>query len=313
MRGVGDAAGGARRGRASATRSRGSRSRRRCRHTGGWRCTARRSRRSRRTGRARTRPASRITPRPPTTPRRCCSTPPPPASGRRCSGPIARRPRSSPAHCATRADLPRARRAELLERRSYECYLTERHRRAPSTLAGSRSPSTARPAIACARATRTGGSSRLVWFRGENATAEDEARRAVELLEPLPPGRELAMAYSNLSQLRMLASDQPAASAWGERAIALAERLGETEIVVHALNNVGAAELEQGMEAGRRQARAQPRAGAGSRPRGARRPGLHEPRRGLRRGGRGTSAATATSMPGSRTAPSTTSTRGSCT
>jgi DNA-binding CsgD family transcriptional regulator len=59
------------------------------------------------------------------------------------------------------------------------------------------------------------------------------------------------MAYSNMAQLRMLASDQPAASAWGERAIELAERLGETEIVVHALNNVGAAELEQGMAGGR--------------------------------------------------------------
>ena len=58
------------------------------------------------------------------------------------------------------------------------------------------------------------------------------------------------MAYSNMAQLRMLASDQPGASEWGGRAIELAERLGETEIVVHALNNVGAAELERGMPGG---------------------------------------------------------------
>ena len=54
------------------------------------------------------------------------------------------------------------------------------------------------------------------------------------------------MAYSNLSQLRMLADDLAGAREWGERAIALAERLGETEILVHALNNVGSAELRHG-------------------------------------------------------------------
>ena len=48
------------------------------------------------------------------------------------------------------------------------------------------------------------------------------------------------MAYSNMAQLRMLASDVAGARAWGGRAIELAERLGATEILVHALNNVGA-------------------------------------------------------------------------
>ncbi len=38
----------------------------------------------------------------------------------------------------------------------------------------------------------------------------------------------------------MTASQAPPAVAWGTKAIALAEGLGETEIVVHALNNVGA-------------------------------------------------------------------------
>jgi DNA-binding CsgD family transcriptional regulator len=147
------------------------------------------------------------------------------------------------------AHLPRERRAELLERRSYECYLT-------NDIAGA--IEARRLALdehsAAGDRLRQGDAhrwlSRLVWFRGDNTTAEDEARRAVDLLEPLAPGRELAWAYSNMAQLRMLASDQPGATAWGERAIELAERLGETEIVVHALNNVGAAELEQGMAEG---------------------------------------------------------------
>jgi DNA-binding CsgD family transcriptional regulator len=148
------------------------------------------------------------------------------------------------------ADLAPERRAELLERRSYECYLTNdvvhavdarrralhEHRAAGDSL-------------------REGDAhrwlSRLAWFSGDNATAEDEARLAVELLERLAPGRELAMAYSNTAQLRMLASDQPGASTWGARAIELAERLGETEILVHALNNVGTAELQVGMAGAR--------------------------------------------------------------
>jgi DNA-binding CsgD family transcriptional regulator/tetratricopeptide (TPR) repeat protein len=142
------------------------------------------------------------------------------------------------------------RRAELLERRSYECYLTD-------DIAGA--IDARRRALHEHRAagdSRGEGDahrwlSRLTWFSGDNATAEREAHLAVELLEPLAPGRELAMAYSNMAQLRMLANDQPAATRWGERAIELGERLGETEIVVHALNNVGAAEVHRGLERGR--------------------------------------------------------------
>ncbi|MGZ8633585.1 MAG: LuxR C-terminal-related transcriptional regulator, partial [Solirubrobacteraceae bacterium] len=142
------------------------------------------------------------------------------------------------------------RRAPLLERRSYECYLIndfvgaiEARRRAleEQRAAGDR---------------RGEGDShrwlsRLTWFFGDNAGAEEQARLAVELLERLAPGRELAMAHSNMAQLRMLAYDQPAATSWGERAIELAERLGETEIVVHALNNVGGAEVHRGLDGGR--------------------------------------------------------------
>ncbi len=64
---------------------------------------------------------------------------------------------------------------------------------------------------------------------------------ALDVLEPLGPGPELAMAYSNLAQLRMLDHDLEGTLQWGNRAIALAEELGETETLVHALANIGAA------------------------------------------------------------------------
>ncbi len=141
-------------------------------------------------------------------------------------------------------ELSLERRADLLERYAYECYLTNRI---------SDSIAARRAALDEHRARgdrlREGEGhrwlSRLAWFNGDNAAAGAEARLAIELLEPLPPGPELAMAYSNLSQLRMLTSDDDGAIAWGSRAIELAERLGETEILVHALNNVGSAEARK--------------------------------------------------------------------
>jgi DNA-binding CsgD family transcriptional regulator/tetratricopeptide (TPR) repeat protein len=141
------------------------------------------------------------------------------------------------------------RRAALLDRRSYECYLTDR---IPEAIEARRQ---------ALEEYRTAGDrlgegdshrwlSRLSWFEGDNAGAEREAAEAVALLEELPPGRELAMAYSNVAQLRMLSSDVPGAVEWGERAIELAERLGETEILAHALNNVGTAEISIGAPGG---------------------------------------------------------------
>lgn len=139
------------------------------------------------------------------------------------------------------AMLSPERRAFLWERRSYECYLIQRIDEAIEAR---------REALALHHASgdrlREGDShrwlSRLAWFTGDRATAVLEARRAVALLETEPRGRELAMAYSNQAQLCMLAEDVAGAIERGSRAIALAERLGETEILVHALNNVGTAE-----------------------------------------------------------------------
>lgn len=93
--------------------------------------------------------------------------------------------------------------------------------------------------------------SRLHWYRGEAQRANDYADQAVRELEGLPPGPELAMAYSARSQLHMLHDRIDEAVEWGLRAIALAEQTGETETRVHALNNVGTALLLSGRPGGR--------------------------------------------------------------
>jgi DNA-binding CsgD family transcriptional regulator len=145
--------------------------------------------------------------------------------------------------------LPGADRAQLLERRSYECYLTN---------AVDEAIAARREALDehrdCGDRLREGDSrrwlSRLAWFAGDNATAHEEGRLAVELLEALPPGPELAMAYSNMAQLGMLANDLFSTRRWGDQAAALAASLGQTEILVHSLNNVGTAELFNGLQDG---------------------------------------------------------------
>jgi DNA-binding CsgD family transcriptional regulator/tetratricopeptide (TPR) repeat protein len=93
--------------------------------------------------------------------------------------------------------------------------------------------------------------SRLHWYRGEAEQAERFANEAVRELETLPPGPELAMAYSARSQLHMLHDRADEAIEWGMRAIALAEELGEAETRVHALNNVGTALLFANRPGGR--------------------------------------------------------------
>jgi DNA-binding CsgD family transcriptional regulator len=154
--------------------------------------------------------------------------------------------REAAAHYATAlrhaASLPDAERADLNERLAYECYLTDQ---IPEAIKARET------ALALWRAAadrlKEGDNarwlSRLSWFNGSKAHAEGYASAAVEILSALPPGRELAMAYSNRAQLGMLEDNVEAALGWGRKAIDLATALGDQEILSHALNNVGTARM----------------------------------------------------------------------
>jgi len=146
--------------------------------------------------------------------------------------------------------LPAAVRAELLESHSVECYLSGLSAEAVTAR---------RAAVALREAAgdrdRVGAGlrwlSRLHWWDGNRREAEAAAARAVAVLEELPPGHELAMAYSNQSQLDMLAQRTAAARRWARRAIDLAERLGDRQTLSHALTNIGSARLHDGDRGGR--------------------------------------------------------------
>jgi DNA-binding CsgD family transcriptional regulator len=141
-------------------------------------------------------------------------------------------------------------RAGLLERRSYECFLTDQIEEA---LAARREALEIWTGLGDKR--RQGDNlrwmSRFTWTLGRNKEAEIYSSEAVKILEGLGTGPELAMAYSNRAQLHMLADETPEAVLWGSRAIELAEKIGATEILVHALNNVGSAQMLADDEQGR--------------------------------------------------------------
>jgi len=92
--------------------------------------------------------------------------------------------------------------------------------------------------------------SRLLVSIGRTEEAVDAAADAIAVLEQLPPGRELARAYSNCSHVAMLRGNEEDTMTWGARAIDLAMRSGDTEALVNALNNVGVVEAERGIADG---------------------------------------------------------------
>ncbi|HEY5117619.1 MAG TPA: AAA family ATPase [Nakamurella sp.] len=141
--------------------------------------------------------------------------------------------------------LPLADRAGLLERLSYECSLTSR---AAEALEARQS------AVALRKAAGDAGRlgvdqrwlSRLSWLVGRNADADRYAEAAVATLEPLGAGADLAMAYSNMSNLRVLGGSTEEALVWGRRAVDAARAAGDRGVEAHALNNVGTALLRRG-------------------------------------------------------------------
>jgi DNA-binding CsgD family transcriptional regulator len=154
--------------------------------------------------------------------------------------------------------LPPAERAELLERRSWACYLTDQNDEAIEAIEqaldyrrqlGDR----------LAEGDSLRRLSNILWCPGRVAESERTARDAVALLETLVPGRELALAYGALGGSCLGEGKSGEAMHWAGRALELAERLGETEIAVQALVTIGTCafstegerKLEQSLELAR--------------------------------------------------------------
>jgi DNA-binding CsgD family transcriptional regulator/tetratricopeptide (TPR) repeat protein len=144
-------------------------------------------------------------------------------------------------------------RGELLDRRAYACYLIGEFDAAIEA---------EKEAIECFRRgenrRREGDAlrslSRLLRYVGRSEDAMRVGREAIAILESQTPGRELALAYANLSHLHQHLEDGDEAIAWANRAI----ELGDVEAEAYALTNIasaktlaggsGTAELERALE-----------------------------------------------------------------
>jgi len=134
--------------------------------------------------------------------------------------------------------LSMAERAELFERRSRECYLTDQSDEAIEAI---------ERAIDCRRTLgdllRVGDDlrwlSEVLWCPGRCVESERAAWEAVALLENLEPGPELANAYLKLAATYQAAARSDEAIEWASRALELGERLGDFGVAIFARSIIG--------------------------------------------------------------------------
>jgi ATP/maltotriose-dependent transcriptional regulator MalT len=167
-----------------------------------------------------------------------------PAAAQQASSHWAHREAASLYRLALRfADLlPAAEHARMLEMYARECNLTERQQEGIASL---------RKALNLwvdLGDTRKQGETLaflaiILRNHGNNQEAEQANREAIDLLEPLPPGREQALAYRVQAILHLANRDIDEALDWGKRAIDLAEQFEAVNIQATAHVAIGAALL----------------------------------------------------------------------
>jgi DNA-binding CsgD family transcriptional regulator len=146
--------------------------------------------------------------------------------------------------------LPPTDRAELVEAHAWECYLIADM---PAAVASRRQ------AVELRREAndplKQGENLALLAMAFIDAGAREKAGQAsqagIELLEALPPGRELALAYRTQALLHHFNHDYAATIALAERAIALAEQARDARILAMAYNTLGLAMMYVDFERGR--------------------------------------------------------------
>jgi len=112
-------------------------------------------------------------------------------------------------------------RAEILERRSHECYLTDKSDEAIAAI---------EQALKCYRELgdkrREGDAlrwlSEVLWCPGRTKESEAATAAAISLLEPLPPGPELSKAYAKMAMTCAAAARDEEAVVWAKRALEIA-------------------------------------------------------------------------------------------
>lgn len=137
------------------------------------------------------------------------------------------------------ARIPPAALAAILEGRAVECTLIQAH----DDAAAAREQALALHRAAGDRRAQGWNLTRLATLRITTPQALDYAHEALALLEPLPPGRELAWACADMAAVLTVRARAAEALQWGQRALALAGQLDDPDALAQALNICGSVEL----------------------------------------------------------------------
>jgi DNA-binding NarL/FixJ family response regulator len=142
-------------------------------------------------------------------------------------------------------------RARLLECHARECLLVDD---ADTALASQRRSLVAWRRLGDVRAEGDciSGLSLMLWQAGDGDASVAAAEDAVALLQAVtPPGNELARACAGLAQRRLVTGrSEVIARDAAQRALDLAERLGDEAVAVHALTTIAVLEIYSGRETG---------------------------------------------------------------
>ncbi|NJC95670.1 MAG: hypothetical protein C3F07_10805 [Anaerolineales bacterium] len=85
--------------------------------------------------------------------------------------------------------------------------------------------------------------SEIVMQQNKRSEMYQYVSEAISVLEKHPPSKELAIAYSHRSRMHMIVYEVEETYRWGNRAIELAEKIGDIETLAHALTNIGIVEM----------------------------------------------------------------------
>ena len=141
-------------------------------------------------------------------------------------------------------------RAELLERFADECYFTDMRDEGVAAL-DEALPIHEQRGDALKQGETQQLRAQMLLCIGRVEEAMAAAQGAVEILEPLAPGRELARAYSVLAEISLHTDDIEGGARWASLATSMAERVGDADALALALICFGSMELARGDPEGR--------------------------------------------------------------
>jgi DNA-binding CsgD family transcriptional regulator len=146
-------------------------------------------------------------------------------------------------------ELPSDERAELLERFAREAYLTDMRDSGADALYEAIDIRRERGDVL-----KLGDDLvfqlRMLSCIGRAAEGAWMPAEAVKVLEPEPPGPELARAYGLMSGDALAGEDYQGGIQWGLKSFELAQQLGDLQAELYALNNIGSSELLLGVDEG---------------------------------------------------------------